>query len=285
MQPRARSVPRPGWLLPLGISAAVAGCITLGWWLGRHSAPDAADPARRALERQLEQLQERTRGGQLSDADQQRLLELLLALGQDKAAIPLLEGMADQHPQRWPLRLLLAELRRNGNDRNGAEQELLRLLSLQPERIEALQLLALVQLEQGRGGAAQVRLKGLLESKLKPTARPEAVPIGLLLADLQQRQGQAGEAAALYGRLANEFGKDPRPLLALALLRQEQGNTQAAQEALAQARSRMGEASGVRLDQVASGWGVSSLRRNAFRAPSPKGSPGPAPQVSAPPTP
>ena len=285
MQPRARSVPRPGRLLPLGITAAVAGCIALGWWLGQHSAPDGAEPARRALERQLEQLQERTRGGQLSDADQQRLLELLLALGQDRTAIPVLEGMADQQPQRWPLRLLLAELRRKGNDRSGAERELQRLLSLQPERIEALQLLALVQLEQGRGGAAQVRLKGLLESKLKPTARPEAVPIGLLLADLQQRQGQVGEAAALYGRLANEFGKDPRPLLALALLRQEQGNTQAAQEALAQARSRMGEASGVRLDQVASGWGVSSLRRNAFRAPSPKGSPGPAPQVSAPPTP
>jgi len=145
--------------------------------------------------------------------------------------------------------------------------------------------MALVQLEQGRGAAAQTQLKLLLESKLRPTGRPEAVPIGLLLGDLQQRQGQGAEAAALYGRLAGEFGKDPRPLLALALLRQEQGNGPAAQEALAQARARMSGEPGQRLDQVASSWGVSSLRSRALRVPSPAAPQGQAPQASAPPAP
>lgn len=142
-----------------------------------------------------------------------------------------------------------------------------------------------MQLEQGRGAMAQARLKGLLESKLKPTARPEAVSIGLLLADLQQRQGQTAEAAALYARLAQEFGRDPRPLLALALLRQEQGNNQAAQDALAQARGRMGERSALQLNRVATSWAASNLRQNAFRVPSPEVPQGPGPQGSAPPAP
>ena len=285
MPPRASSVPRPGLLRPLAIIAAIAGCLTLGWWLGQRSSPDGQERQRQALEQQLQRLQDRASDGQLSATDQQRLLELLLAMGQEQEAIALLRAMADQQPQRWQLRLLLAELQRKGNDRSGAQRDLERLLSLQPDRIEALQLMALVQLEQGSGAAAQTRLKGLLESRLKPTSRPEAVPIGLLLGDLQQRQGQGAEAAALYGRLAGEFAKDPRPLLALALLRQEQGNGPAAQAALAQARARMSNASGLRLDQVASSWGVSSLRSGALRAPSPAAPQGQAPQASAPPAP
>lgn len=285
MPPRASSVPRPGLLRPLAITAAIAGCVALGWWLGQRSSPAGPELQRQALEQQLQRLQDRAGNGQLSAADQQRLLELLLAMGQDREAIALLRAMADQQPQRWQLRLLLAELQRKRNDRSGAQRDLERLLSLQPDRIEALQLMALVQLEQGRGAAAQTQLKALLESRLKPTSRPEAVPIGLLLGDLQQRQGQGAEAAALYGRLASEFGKDPRPLLALALLRQEQGNGPAAQEALAQARARMSGESGQRLDQVASSWGVNSLRNRALRAPSPAAPQGQGPQASAPPAP
>jgi predicted Zn-dependent protease len=285
MPPRASSVPRPGRLLPLAIGGAVAGCLTLGWWLGQITAPAGPERSRLQLERQLAQLQGRRNSGSISATDQQRLLELLLALGQEREAIQLLEPMADQQPQRWQLRLLLAELRRKGNDRSGAEQELRRLLSQQPERIEALQLLTLLQLEQGRGLEAQNRLKALLQKKLTPTARPEAVAIGLLLADLQWQQGQQAEATALYTRLAAEFAKDPRPLLALALLQQEQGDGRAAQDALALARARMSEGSGVRLEQVASSWGVNSLRRTGLRAPSPEESRATPEQVPEPPAP
>ena len=274
MPPRASTVPRPGLLLPLGIAALVAGSLAAGWWLGQRSGPTGSERSRLALERQVDQLQASIARGSASPADRQRLLELLLALGEQRQATTLLEQMADQQPERWQLRLLLAELRRNGNDRSGAERELRQLLNLSPDRIEALQLMTLLQLEQGRGAQAQSQLKALLQKASKPNLQPQALGIGLLLGDLLQRQGQKAEAAALYTQLAGEFGKDPRPLLALALLRQEQGDSKGAQEALAQARSRQPDQANLRLDQVASTWGLNSLRQaqptgQALRAPSP----------------
>ncbi|MFM7651888.1 MAG: tetratricopeptide repeat protein [Vulcanococcus sp.] len=272
MPSRASTVPRPGLLLPLGAAALVAASLAAGWWLGQRNAPALGARSRSVLESQAEQLQTQVNRGSASEADRQRLLELLLALGQQRQATVLLEQMADQQPERWQLRLLLAELRRNGNDRSGAERELRQLLNLRPDRIEALQLMTLLQLEQGRGSQAQAQLKALLDKASKPTPQPQAIGIGLLLGDLLQRQGQQAEAAALYIRLAGDFSKDPRPLLALALLRQEQGDGKGAQEALAQARNRQPDQANLRLDQVASTWGLSSLRKAgtpALRAPSP----------------
>mgnify|MGYP006283965227 CR=1 FL=1 len=289
MPPRTSTVPRPGLLLPLGAAALVAASLAAGWWLGQRNGLAGSTRSRSLLENQAEQLQTRVNSGSANEADRQRLLELLLALGQQREATVLLEQMADQQQARWQLRLLLAELRRNGNDRTGAERELRQLLNLRPDQIEALQLMTLLQLEQGRGNQAQSQLKTLLEKASKPTPQPQAIGIGLLLGDLLQRQGQKAEAAALYTRLAADFAKDPRPLLALALLKQEQGDGKGAQEALAMARSRQPEQANLRLDQVASSWGLNSLRQASpptLRAPSPAAltdlTPQPAPVRRAP---
>jgi tetratricopeptide (TPR) repeat protein len=267
----------------------VTASLAAGWWLGQRQAPAAGGRSRTVLESQAEQLQTRVNSGNASEADRQRLLELLLAMGQQRQATVLLEQMADQQPERWQLRLLLAELRRNANDRSGAERELRQLLNLRPDRIEALQLMTLLQLEQGRGSQAQAQLKALLAKASNPTPQPQAIGIGLLLGDLLQRQGQTADAAALYTRLAAEFAKDPRPLLALALLRQEQGDGKGAQEALAQARNRQPGQVNLRLDQVASTWGISSLRKAGaptLRAPSPAAPTDSPPEpVPAPPAP
>ena len=264
MPSRAGADPRPGLLLTLGAVVLVGGALAGGWWLGQRSRGDRPDRSRLAVERQADLLRDRVASGAASSEEQQRLLELLLVLGQQKEATGLLEQLADQQPERWQLRLLLAELRRNGNDRSGAERELRQLLNLRPDRIEALQLLTLLQLEQGRGSQAQAQLKALIDKASKPVVQPRVLPIGLLLGDLQQRQGQKAEAAGLYGKLAADFPRDPRPLLALALLRQEQGDSKGAQEALAQARNRQPENRDTRLDQVAASWGLSNLRRGAI---------------------
>jgi tetratricopeptide (TPR) repeat protein len=265
MPPRVSATARPALLMALGATALVAVSLAGGWWLGQRSGASSNDRSRSALERQANLLQDRLAAGSAGDAERQQLVQVLLALGDQKRATVLLEQMADQQPEQWQLRLLLAELRRNGNDRAGAEREVRQLLNLKPDRIEALQLMALLQLEQGRGQQATAQLKAQLEKASKPVAQPSAIPLGLLLGDLLQRQGQKGEAEALYAKLASDQPWDPRPLLALALLQQERGDTKAAQQSLALARSRQPDKNDPRLDQVATSWGLSSLR-----APSPQ---------------
>ncbi len=273
MPPRASTNVR-GLLLSLGALVVVGGSLAGGWWLGQHSRGAESQRSTAALQRQVDQLRQRLTQGNASDAEQQRLVQLLLVLNQPQEATVLLEQLADQQPQRWQLRLLLAELHRNNNDRAAAERELRQLLNLSPNRIEALQLMTLLQLEQGRGGQAQTQLKGLIEKASKPALQPQVLPLSLLLGDLQQRMGQTAEATSTYTKLAAAFPRDPRPLLALALLRQELGDDKGAQDALALARQRQPGSKDTRLDQVAASWGLSNLRKKpGATAPSPETKP------------
>lgn len=270
MPPRASTNAR-GLLFSLGAVVLVGASLAGGWWLGQHSRGADSERSRVALQRQADQLQQRLDQGSASEAEQQRLVQLLLVLNKPDEASVLLEQLADQQPQRWQLRLLLAELHRNSNDRAAAERELRQLLNLSPNRIEALQLMTLLQLEQGQGGQAQAQLKSLIEKASKPALQPQVLPLGLLLGDLQQRMGQKAEATATYTKLSTDFPRDPRPMLALALLRQELGDTKGAQDALALARQRQPGSKDSRLDQVAASWGLNNLRRNpSATAPSPE---------------
>jgi tetratricopeptide (TPR) repeat protein len=250
----------------LALIALVAGCAWAGWGLGQRSSDRQAAAQRQlqqTVQREVSQLQGRLASGTASSADRQRLLSLLLGLDRQGEAIRLLEQMADQEPERWSLRLLLADLRRNANDRSGAERELRQILNRDPAQIEALQRMALLQLEQGRGNEARAQLQGLLAQAHQPSLQPQALVIGLLLADLFQRQGDLTAAAQLNQQLSQEFPRDARPWLALALVRQQQGDGPAAQRALGQARTRLGGQGSQRLDQVAVSWGLA-----AFKGPS-----------------
>lgn len=247
----------------LGAAATVlAGlCLGAGWWLGQlQSAPGGAQASRSGLERQVSELRRRLDAGEASTADQQRLLELLVALDRKAETTPLLERLADQQPDRWALRLLLAELRRDQNDRSGAERELRQLLNQRPDQVEALQLMALIQLETGRASQAQAQLQAALKRASTPPDQARAVPIGLLLANVLQRVGQIGKAEAELIQLSTRFPKDPRPLLARALIQQERKDYKAAQNILAQAKALGGEKGDPRLDQVATAWGLAEIR-------------------------
>jgi len=258
------SRPSP-WMLT---AAVVLGglCLGGGVWLGRRqiASSAAAGGNGSALEQQLAALQLQNASAEATPASQQRQLELLIALERKAEAMALLEPLADQQPQRWGLRLLLAELRRDRGDRNGASRELRQLLSQRPDQIEALQLLTLLQLEQGRGAEARQRLQASFDRLSKPPARPGALGVGLLLAELLDKQGAPGQAEAVLVKLAAAAPADQRPLLARALLLQQRGNLRQAQELLAQARRLRPGQVDPRLDQVASAWGLSALR-----APSP----------------
>ena len=265
---------RPGLWLGLAGAGIATLALGAGWWLGQLQRGGPSN-AQGAIERQVAQLLPTVQRGEASPAEQQRLLELLVALNRKAEATRLLEALADRHPDRWSLRLLLAELRREQNDRTGAERELRQLLALHPDRIEALQLMALLQLESGRGSQAQAMVQAAMNRASKPKPKPEALTLSLLLANIQQKQGQRAQAEATLMKLAADFPRDPRPLLARALLQQEAGQTAAAQNTLTVARGLTRGPLNARLDQVAAAWGLESLTpKPATTRPTEPASPG-----------
>lgn len=251
---------RPWLALAAGAVAAVS--LTAGWWLGQRSLGSrAVDASRLELEKQATRLLAEVSQVQASEAQQQRLLQLLLNLDDKAEATVLLERMADQQPGRWGLRLMLAELRREQKDLSGAEREVRQLLNLKPDRIEALQLMALLQLEQGRGMEAEALLSKAHQQASQKKGSTKALSTGLLLADLRQRRGQSAAADGLYRQLTLDHPEDPRPLLAQAMLRQQQGKTNEALNLLDRARRLKPNQSDSRLDDVAAAWGLEPLRR------------------------
>lgn len=266
-----RSPGAQGLWLGLAAAGVAVLCLGTGWWLGQRQAGGESGP-RTALEKQAEDLGRRVADGEAGAEEQQRLLELLVALDRQEDATALLERLADEDPQRWSLRLLLAELRRDQDDRSGAERELRQILRQRPDQVEALQLMALLQLEDGRGAEARSQLEAALQRAIAPKLRAEALPIGLLLANVLERLGQPGQAEAQLVRLGTLYPADPRPLLARALLQQSQGNLAAAQATLSEARRLQSDPEQQdQLDRLAAAWGLEALREPAS-APSPASS-------------
>lgn len=285
---------RPAWLrIVIPALALVTLSMAAGWWLGQRQPlkPPPVDPRRASLIREAALLQKKEDGLQATPQDRQRLLELMVALDRQPEAMALLEKLADREPQQWNLRLMLAELRREQGDRRGAERELRQILHQRPAQMEALQLMSLVQLEQGRGSEAEALVKGAYTASSKPILKTEALSQGLLLAEVQQRRKFPAAAEITYGQLLVAFPRDQRPPLGLALLREQQGNLKGALEALEQARDR-GKPDGpyrATLDQLAAEWRLKALRQppRAVAKP-PQGlpaSPQAAPQPSGPPGP
>jgi hypothetical protein len=275
---------RPAWLRTLlPALAVVALSVGAGWWLGQHQPAKAPpeDPRRASLAREAALLHRRVEALQATPQDRQRLLELLVGLERKPEAIALLEGLADQEPQQWTLRLMLAELRRDQGDRRGAERELRQILHQRPGQIEALQLMSLVLLEQERSAEAEALVKGAYAASSKPPIKPEALGQGLLLAEVQQRRKLPAAAEATYRQLQVAFPADQRPPLGLAMLRQQQGNRQGALQALDQARelAKVDGANRATLDRLAAEWRLKALREPAQKA---GATPPPVPLVAPP---
>jgi tetratricopeptide (TPR) repeat protein len=259
------------WLLPA--LAVMAMSVGAGWWLGQRqrSQPAPMDPRRASLTREAHGLRERVRTLRDTTQDRQRLLELLVGFKRKPEAIDLLEGWADREPQRWSLRLMLAELRRDQGDRRGAERELRQILHQRPTQIEALQLMGLVLLEQGRGAEAEALVKAANEASGKASGTAGSLEHGMLLAEIRQRRGSPAAAEATYKALLVAFPTDQRPALALALLRQQRGQIDAALESLNQARERGGPDATNRatLDALAASWRLKALRQSPAKDSSP----------------
>ena len=254
--------PRPKRLRQIGLfGLAIGAALGAGWWWGQRQPSTAAANAKQTtLERNSEQLETKLAAGTASDEEQRQLLRLRLAMGDQPGAIKLLEPLSDQNPEQPSLRLLLADLKSQNDDNAGAEREIRQVLNVQPLHPQALQDYARLQLKLGRQQEVMQQLQASAEAA---KGTPEALPIGLLLADVQQRNGLNGEATATYQGLIASHPADPRPMLALALLRHSQGDLGAARSLLQQAKLNSTPVAAGVLDQVAAGWAVGRIRAEA----------------------
>ncbi len=254
--------PRPKRLRQFGLfGLAIAAALGAGWWWGqRQPSTAAANAQQKTLERDSEKLATKLAAGTASDQEQRQLLRLRLAMGDRTGAIQLLEPLSDQNPEQPSLRLLLADLKSQNDDNAGAEREIRQVLNVQPFHPQALEDYARLQLKLGRKDEVMQQLQASAEAA---KGKPESLPIGLLLADVQQSNGQSAEAMATYKGLAAGHPTDPRPLLALALLQHSQGQLDAARVSLQQAKLHSAPVAAGVLDQVAAGWAVGRIRQQA----------------------
>jgi predicted Zn-dependent protease len=158
-----------------GVAALAATSLGLGWWLGQlHSQHQGDGNGKRpALERDVDQLKARLNQDEASPAEQQRLLELLVGLGRSPEAIPVLERLADQDPQRWQLRLLLAEVLQRSGQIAKADAQLQTLAGLFPNDPRALLARALLQKERGDLAGAQQALAQARSGQSEPAVQEQ----------------------------------------------------------------------------------------------------------------
>ena len=140
-------------------------------------------------------------------------------------------------------------------------------MRLHPNDPQVLQLLVLLDQQRGR----QIQAKTELTTRFKGLEPGQRLEIGLLLADLLRQSGSHQEAVNLYRQLAAEEPSNTRPLLALALLQQDQGHTKDVEDLLKQARQRRDSNGQIdpSIDVLAGRLGLSAARNAASEQPGP----------------
>ena len=229
-------MPRPTRMLLLGLSLVSASF--LGWSLAASLTTQSSALGNQTNDDlQAEELLDRLGAqGELAPNTRRKLLERLLARGRFEDALLVLQPWLAEQPRSLNLALLSADLQRLTGNIDGAVSELKQLLGLHPLDAQVLQLLLLVEQTNGNGEQALNDLQKRFNGQ-QPGTRLE---LGLLLADALRLKGQPQVAEQLYGQLANESPADIRPPLALALMKRDEGEVEAVQALLQEARHRRG---------------------------------------------
>ena len=244
----------------LVLSAALVSAAVAGWLSASSLASKSAETGNEiAADQQVTELLNRMHSGELSGRDHRWLLERLLSLGRLEEARRVLSPLLVDQPHQIRLSLLMADLLRQTGAPETALHELDQLLSIHPNHPGVMQMRVLVDLQQGRSSEATV----WLQQKFQALPAGKRTLVGLLMADLQIQQGRQEQAEVLYRQLAAETTGDARPVLALAMLRGEQGRTNDMQVLLHEARRRRG-LEGVEdplIDAVGARWGLQASRQ------------------------
>ncbi len=174
-----------------------------------------------------------------------------------------LEQRALSHPREWRWRLLLAQTKLQRGDHAGARRELITLQALWPNRPDVQDLQLLLDVGTKRQAAALEQTS----DRFKQAQKGQRLALGLRLADLQRLSGQDNAAIATYRLIAAESPTRMEPLLALALLHRDKGQSQQSQQVLLRVRNRLSvsEQNKHALDQLAVRWQLDSFRKGENR--------------------
>ena len=251
-------------LLLLG---TMVGAALIGWGAAASMAPETrARASRLAEDQQVATLMQRLQDpDERSEAERVLLLERLVSMERLQEAEVVLQPWLSGRSTPRELTLFKAEFQRRNGQPEAARRSLQQLMRLHPDDLQVLQLMVLLDQQQGRHREASAELTTRFKN-LEPGQRLE---IGLLLADLLRQGGSDQEAVKLYRQLAAEDATDARPLLALALLQQDKGSTADVQALLKQAQERRKSSGRISplIDVVAGQLGLSAARNTASEPP------------------
>ena len=247
-------------LLLLG---SMVGAALISWIAAASMAPETrARASRLAEDQQMQTLMQQLQGAdELSEAERVLLLERLVAQERLQEAEVVLQPWLSSRSTPRELSLFKAELQRRNGQPEAARRSLQHLMRLHPNDPQVLQLLVLLDQQQGRQKEATDELTARFKG-LEPGQRLE---IGLLLADLLRQGGSPQTAINLYLQLAEEEPSNAKPLLALALLQQEKGDESAVQTLMKQARQRRDSNGQINplIDVLAGQLGLSAARNTS----------------------
>ena len=169
------------------------------------------------------------------------LLQAQLQLNDIEGAVAPLETLAELNPEEARYTVLLGQARQQLGDQDGAAQAFRNVLSTQPGNMDALRGLVALLVEQSRPEAAI----GLLQDTLKTANDVNQIQansvnvtdVQLLLGEVYIELDRDSEAEAIYDEAIKNSASDFRPLLSKALLLQEQGKLEDAEDLFTSAES------------------------------------------------
>ncbi len=155
------------------------------------------------------------------------IIDIKLQQNDIQGTIKPLETLANLKPEQTDYKVLLAQAKQQVRDYDGSAQAYNQVLELRPGNINALQGLVGLMLQQDRPEGAV----GLLQEELKKANQANAVEpdtidatsIELLLGQVYAQQQRYTEAVAVYDQAIDSDKQDFRPVLAKALVLQQQG--------------------------------------------------------------
>ena len=175
----------------------------------------------------------------------------------------LLRARVAAHPRDWRWSLQLARAQWLAGDAEEAEHIMKPLQRLHPDRPEVLAMTSLLALNDQQG-AGMIKE---LEKRFKSMPAGQRLNIGLLLADLQRQAGKTEAATERYQDLIKESPQRPEPLLALALLKRDEGQGNEAIELLrlAMNKSRTRTSSSGKLQTLELRWALEAARNHQIQ--------------------